>query len=253
MRDVTLQRSLEEELKDSYDELRLTYLKLKELYKIKESFLSGLSHELRTPLTSIIGYTELLLDQEKPPEDRHKLEIILRNSKRLSGLINELLDTTLIETRGIQLDIRPLLIHDIMVDVAEDMKATALIKNIPVHLDIPRDLAVGGDIDRLTQVFTNLLDNAIKFTINGEINIAAKEEGEWVHIQVSDTGIGIPEDKIETIFDRFSQLDSPESIKNRGAGLGLWISKNIVEAHKGKIWAESKNSGSTFHVLLFKG
>ena len=253
MRDVTLQRRLEEELKDSYDELRLTYLKLKELYKIKESFLSGLSHELRTPLTSIVGYTELLLDQEMPSEDRHKLEIILRNSKRLSGLINELLDTTLIETRGIQLDIQPLLIHDLMVDVAEDMKATALIKNIPVHLDIPKDLVVNGDIDRLTQVFTNLLDNAIKFTIKGEINIGAKEEGECVHIKVSDTGIGIPEDKIEKIFDRFSQLDSPESNKNRGAGLGLWISKNIVEAHKGKIWAESKNSGSTFHVLLFKG
>ncbi len=253
MKNVSEQKRLEEELKDSYEELRLTYLKLKELYKIKDTFLSGMSHELRTPLTSIIGYTELLLDRELLPEDRHKLEIILRNSRRLSGLINGLLDTTLIESRGLSLDMRPLSIYDLMENVAEDMRAISSIKNIPIYLDIPQNLVVEGDRDRLTQVFSNILDNAIKFTIKGEINVSAEEENDWVHIRVNDTGIGIPEDKITKIFDRFYQLDSPEVQKNWGTGLGLWISKNIVESHKGKIWAESKNRGSTFHVLLLKG
>ncbi len=252
MKDVSEQKRLEEELKDSYEELRLTYLKLKELYKIKDTFLSGMSHELRTPLTSIIGYTELLLDRELPPEDRHKLEIILRNSRRLAGLINGLLDTTLIESRGLQLDIQPLSIYDLMENVAESMRAASSIKNIPIYLDIPQNLVVEGDRDRLTQVFSNILDNAIKFTIKGEINVSAEEENDWVHITVNDTGIGIPEDKITKIFDRFYQMDAPETQKNWGTGLGLWISKNIVESHNGKIWAESKNRGSTFHVLLLK-
>ncbi|MBU4140216.1 MAG: cell wall metabolism sensor histidine kinase WalK, partial [Euryarchaeota archaeon] len=162
MKDVTEQKRLEEELKDSYEELRLTYLKLKELFKIKENFLSNMSHELRTPLTSIMGYTELM------------------------------------------------------------------------------------------QVFSNILDNSVKFTLKGKIKISAAEDNEWVHIKFEDTGIGIPQDKLDKIFDRFHQLDSPEKPGRGGAGLGLWISKNIVEAHGGKIWAESKNRGSTLHVLLLK-
>ncbi len=253
MKDVTEQKRLEEELKDSYEELRLTYLKLKELYKLKDNFLSGMSHELRTPLTSILGFTELLLEEDMIPEDRHKLEIIFRNSKRLSGLISGLLDTTLIESQGLQLNMQTLSIYDIILNVTDDMKTISSIKNIPIHLKVPQDLIVKGDSERLKQVFSNILDNAIKFTIKGEINIIAEEEDEWVHIKVNDTGIGIPEEKINKIFDRFYQLDTSESQKTGSYGLGLWISKNIVEGHNGKIWAESKNSGSTFHVLLLKG
>ncbi len=253
MKDVTDQKRLEEELKDSYEELRLTYLKLKELYKIKDNFLSNMSHELRTPLTSIIGYTELLLEQNITPEQKHELEVILRNSKRLSGLINGLLDTAIIESRGIALDTQMLSIHDLLFQVAEDMKTTAAIKKIPVYIDVPKQLMIKGDKDRLTQVLTNILDNAIKFTIKGKIKMAAEMENEFVHIKINDTGVGIPEEKLDKIFDRFYQLDLPNGQKSGGAGLGLWISKNIVEAHKGKIWAESKNRGSTFHVLLPKG
>jgi len=250
MKDVTKQKLLEEELKDFNEELRLTYSKLKELYRLKENFLSNISHELRTPLTSVIGYTELLLDDNLTDIQRHKAEVILRNSKRLSRLIRALLDTNLIEASNLQLNIQDVVINELIASVIEDMKTIAATKNILVRNDMLEIFMVKGDIDRLTQVFLNVLDNAIKFTIKGEVSIKAVSDNGYVHITISDTGIGIPEDKLEKIFDRFYQMDSVITRKYAGTGLGLWISRKIVEAHGGKIWAESKNSGSTFHILL---
>ena len=249
IKDVSEQKRLEEELRDSYEELRLTYSKLKELYRIKDNFLSNISYELKTPLTSIMGYTELILEENMTREQRHKFEAILRNSKRLSNLINMLLDTTLIESRNLELDMQLLSIRDLALEVAEDMKTMAAIKNIPVYIDVP-PVMIKGDRERLAQVLSNIMDNAIKFTIKGEIRLSASEENENIHIKISDTGIGIPEDKLELIFDRFYQSELAHESRFGGTGLGLWISKNIVEAHGGKIWAESKNIGSTFHILL---
>lgn len=252
IKDISDQKRLEEELRDSYDELKLTYSKLQELFKIKDNFLSNVSHELRTPLTSILGFAELLLEENITEEQRHKLEIILRNSKRLSGLIKSLLDTTLIESKNLQLNYQTVSLYELASQVAEDMNTIASIKNLPIYIEIPQELKVEGDRERLIQVFSNTVDNAIKFTIAGEIRIKAEEEEKSVHIKISDTGIGIPEDRLERIFDRLYQVDSSNTRKYSGTGLGLWISKNIVEAHGGKIWAESKNIGSTFHILLPK-
>ena len=250
--DISERKKLEEELKDSYEELKLTYSKLQELYKIKDNFLSNISHELRTPLTSVIGYTELMLDEKLTEKQRHMTEIVFRNSKRLSRLIKSLLDSQLIESRNLHLAGEMIVINKIIAAVVEDMKNMAAIKNIPIKINITDTLVVEGDIERLTQVFSNLLDNAIKFTITGEINIRGEMDNQQAHIQISDTGVGIPQDKLEKIFDRFYQVDSTDERKYGGTGLGLWISKNIIEAHGGRIWAESKNSGSTFHVLLPK-
>jgi PAS domain S-box-containing protein len=252
MKDVTEQRRLEDELKDSYEELRLTYLKLKELFKVKENFISNMSHDLRTPLTAIMGYTELMLDENISPEQKHKLVVIHRNSQRLSRLIQGLLTTAVIESKNLALNIQTLPLYEMIQHISEDMKTVTEIKNIPVKIDIPEELNVEGDREKLIQVFSNIMDNAVKFTLKGKIIITASEDNEWVHIKFDDTGIGIPPDKLDMIFDRFYQLDTPETQKRGGAGLGLWISKNIVEAHGGKIWAESKNRGSTFHVLLLK-
>ncbi|MDP3105562.1 MAG: ATP-binding protein [Candidatus Methanoperedens sp.] len=252
MKDVTGHKRLEEELKDSYEELRLTYLKLKEMFKVKETFLSNMSHELRTPLTSIMGYTELMLDENISPKQKHKLEVIFRNSQRLTRLIQGLLDTAVIESKNLSLNIQTLPLYEMILQISDDMKTITGIKNIPINIDIQRQLTVEGDRDRLMQVFSNILDNAVKFTLKGKIKISAAEDNEWIHIKFEDTGIGIPQDKLDKIFDRFYQLDSPEKPGRGGAGLGLWISKNIVEAHGGKIWAESKNRGSTLHVLLLK-
>lgn len=142
-------------------------------------------------------------------------------------------------------------VHEIITSILEDFKNIAFIKNIPIYVDIP-NICIQGDKERLTQLFWNIVDNAVKFTIKGEIRISVEEHDKEVHIKISDTGIGIPKDKLELIFDRFYQLEETASHKYGGTGLGLWISKNIVEAHGGKIWAESKNRGSTFHILLPK-
>jgi PAS domain S-box-containing protein len=250
--DISLRKKLEEELKDSYEELKLTYSKLQELYMIKENFLSNISHELRTPLTSVIGYTELMLDEKLTEKQRHMTEIVFRNSKRLSRLIKGLLDSQLIESRDLKLEGEIVSINEIIAAVVEDMKNMAATKNILININITDSLVIEGDIERLTQVFSNLLDNSIKFTITGEINIRGEMDNQNAHIQISDTGIGIPKDQLEMIFDQFYQVDSSNERKYGGTGLGLWISKNIIEAHGGKIWAESKNSGSTFHILLPK-
>ena len=250
--DISQRKKLEEELKDSYEELKLTYSKLQELYKIKDNFLSNISHELRTPLTSVIGFTELMLDEKLTEQQRHMTEIVFRNSKRLSRLIKGLLDSQLIESRNLKLAGEICVINEVIAALVEDMKNMAAVKNIPIKINITDTLIVEGDIERLMQVFSNVLANAIKFTITGEINIRGEMDNQNVHIQISDTGIGIPEDRLEKIFDRFYQIDSSNVRKYGGTGLGLWISKNIIEAHGGRIWAESKNSGSTFHILLPK-
>lgn len=252
IKDITSQKKLEEELKDSYDELKLTYSKLQELYRMKDNFISNLSHELRTPLTSVIGYTELMLEDKLTNDQRHKAEIIYRNSNRLSRLINSLLDTANIESNNFQLNRQTVVVNNIIASVVEDMNNLAISKNLSINVDIPENLVIEGDLERLTQLFSNIVDNAIKYTIKGKIIIQAEMENENVHIKISDTGIGIPEDKLNLIFDRFYQLDAQNTRKYSGTGLGLWISKNIVEAHGGKIWAESKNRGSTFHILLPK-
>jgi PAS domain S-box-containing protein len=250
IKDVSNQKKLEEELKDSYAELKLTYSKLQELYKMKDNFLSNISHELRTPLTSVIGYTELMLDENLTEQQRHKTEIIFRNSKRLYRLIRALLDTQIIESSNLQLTKETVMINELIYAVVEDMKNISASKNIPISINIQDNLVVEGDNERLMQVFSNIVENAIKFTITGEIIIKGETDNGKVHIAISDTGIGIPEDRLEKIFDRFYQVDSSNKRKFQGVGLGLWISKKIIEAHGGRIWAESKNRGSTFHILL---
>ncbi len=248
--DISDRKKLEEELKDSYEELKLTYSKLQELYKAKDNFLSNISHELRTPLTSVVGYTELLLDENLPEDQRRKVEVIFRNSKRLSRLIRELLDSHMIESSTLQLTKQTIMINDIVASVTEDLKNIATTKNIPIIINIPENLIINGDAERIMQVFMNIVENAIKFTIAGQITISGKREDEKIHIEINDTGIGIPEDRLDKIFERFYQVDSSNKRRYGGAGLGLWISKNIIEGHGGRIWAESKNSGSTFHILL---
>ncbi len=252
IKDVSPQKKLEEELKDSYVEMKLTYSKLQELYKMKDNFISNISHELRTPLTSVIGYTELMLDENLTEQQRHKTEIIFRNSKRLYRLIRALLDTQLIESNNLNITKEEVVLNDLIRLVVEDVKNMATTKNLPISIDMPDHLVIQADAERLTQVFTNIVENAVKFTITGKINIKGDVQDGKAHIMISDTGIGIPEDKLEKIFDRFYQVDSSNRRKYGGTGLGLWISKNIIEAHGGKIWAESKNRGSTFHILLPK-
>ncbi len=243
----------------SYEKLQKAYEELKTLDKMKSEFLSNVSHELKTPLVSIRGYSELMYDEKLgsiPQTQKKALEAVIRNTERLTRLIDSLLFLAIQQMGRPEIRMKPRLqsIDEIITSSMADMKVQAEKKNISLIKDVPSRLEVMGDRDRLTEVFLNLIDNAIKFTpFGGKITVKALEEEEAVHITVTDTGIGIPENLISNLFQRFYQADASLTRKYGGTGLGLYICKSIVDAHKGEIWVESKvGAGTTVHVRLPK-
>lgn len=248
---------LYQESKAALEKLQAAYEELKSLDRMKSEFLSNVSHELKTPLVSIRGYGELLYDEKLgalPQAQKSALEAIIRNADRLTRLINSLLFLS-VQQMGkpeIKMKPKPQDIDEIITASIADMKVQAERKNISVEKDVSRQLMVMGDKDRLTEVFMNLIDNAIKFSYHGgKINIKAREEDDNVHVTVTDTGIGIPENVLPFLFQRFYQADASITRKYGGTGLGLYICKSIVDAHNGNIWIESKvGKGTTVHVLL---
>ncbi len=248
---------LYQESKTSYEKLQRVYEELKSLDRMKDEFLSNVSHELKTPLVSIRGYSELMYDEKigsLSPTQKKSLEAMLRNTDRLTRLINSLLFLSMQQMGKPEINMKPglLVIDEIITASIADMKVQAEKKNINLEKEVSPDLMVMGDKDRLTEVFLNLVDNAIKFTPpGGKINIKAREEESKVHITVADTGIGIPKNVIPFLFQRFYQVDASLTRKYGGVGLGLYICKSIVDAHKGDIWIESdEGKGTTMHILL---
>ncbi len=246
----------------SYEKLQKAYEELKSLDRMKSEFLSNVSHELKTPLVSIRGYSELLYDEKLgtiPPSHKKPLDAIIRNTDRLTRLIDSLLFVS-IQQMGkpeIRMILQPQSIDEIITSSMNDMKMQAEKKEITLIKDSPSDLIVVGDRDRLTEVLLNLLDNAIKFTPpGGKITVKARDDEEnedTVHITVTDTGIGMPENVISSLFQRFFQADASLTRKYGGTGLGLYICKNIIDAHKGEIWVESRvGVGTTMHIRLSK-
>ncbi len=248
---------LYQEAMGAYKKLQEAYNELKSLDRMKSEFLSNVSHELKTPLVSIRGYSELIYDRklgEISQVQNKAIEAIIRNSDRLTRLIDGLLFLSIqqIGKPDIKMKPRPRSVDEIITASIADMKVQAERKNITMIKDVPSGLMVTGDRDRLTEVFLNLIDNAIKFShTEGKITIRAWEEEGSVRITVADTGIGIPEEVIPFLFQRFYQADASITRKYGGTGLGLYICKSIIDAHKGEIWIESKvGEGTTVHVRL---
>ncbi|MFA4935214.1 MAG: ATP-binding protein [Candidatus Methanoperedens sp.] len=255
-RDITEKRKMEQQLKESNEKLEKSYEELKEADKLKSDFISNITHELFTPLTSIKGFTELIHSGDLGAineEQKNGLETILRGSDRLSGLIKELLDAANLEKNQLELRFEFTSINDITSKSVMELQPQMKDKKITIFQEIPTLPRIWGDSERLTQVMINVLSNAIKFTPeNGKITITAEENTDRVKISITDTGIGIPQDKLLHIFDRFYQVDGSTSRRYGGMGLGLSICKSIVEKHDGSIWAESEGKGSTFHIVLPK-
>ena len=230
---------------------------LKSLDKMKDELISNVSHELKTPLVSIIGYSELIYEGtlgNVREQQKNALETVLRNSKRLRRLVDSLLHMSLAQAEAIEYVFKPVQIAEIIDDAITDMITLINEKNLTIRKDMPANLSdISGDKDKLTDLFTHLIDNAVKFTPSGEITLETYEEEDSLHIKVSDTGIGIAKDLIPHLFQKFYQVDSSIRRKYGGTGLGLYICKNIVEAHNGEIWVESEeNVGTTIHVRLPK-
>ncbi len=227
---------------------------LTRLNKLKDDFISGTSHELKTPTNSIVGMAETALTkyQEKlPSEINTYLEFIIKNGLRLSNLVNELLDSTRLKNNDINLNLIPIDLKQ-FTDVIAKM-CIPLLKDKKIQLvnEIKSVIFVNADENRLQQIFSNLIDNAIKFTENGLITIDANKKETMAEIIVEDTGIGIPEDKIDYVFEEFEQVDTSLTKQNTGIGLGLSIVKRLVELHNGTIRVESTlNKGTKFIFTL---
>jgi PAS domain S-box-containing protein len=227
----------------------------KELHQRQSEFVATASHELRTPLHSIRGFARLLLDGrvDKPETLREFLTIIDDQSELLTALVNDLLDVAKIEAGRMEMRKEPLSLHDLVTNTAVEFGPTAEEKALTIEADLPTDLpTIEGDREQLGRVLTNLVGNAIKFSdVPGEITIAARADGPEVVVSVQDQGIGIPEEALPHLFERFYQVDSSSTRERGGTGLGLHISKQIVEAHGGRIWVESKvGEGSTFSFAI---
>jgi len=229
--------------------------RLKELEKIRRDFVANVSHELRTPLTTIKGYAETLLEGALKEEVASQfVQVIKRHSDRLEKIVEDLLTLSKIESKEFQLRMESLSVSDLIGDVLGFIKEPLNKKKISVSVgELSPTLLVYGDRQYLEQVLMNILDNAIKYgRESGTIKISANERDQReVEISVKDDGIGIPKEDLLRVFERFYRVDKGRSHELGGTGLGLSIVKHIVQAHGGKVWAESQlGEGSTFYFTL---
>ncbi len=225
--------------------------KLRRADKIKDEFLANTSHELRTPLHGIIGLNETLLDGVEgavTEGQARNLTLAVQSGRRLSNLINDILDFSKMKNREIRLRIRPVDIKSISNVVLEIIQPLVNRKLVTLVNRIPGDLPlVEADENRLEQILLNIMGNAIKFTEEGEVVLSTRLEGSRVLVSVSDTGIGIPAEKQNDIFQAFEQLDGSTTREYGGAGIGLSVTRQLVELHGGEIQVESaEGKGSTF-------
>jgi PAS domain S-box-containing protein len=222
--------------------------------KMKDEFVSVVSHELRTPLTSIKGAVGLLaggVTGALPPKAGEMAKIAQSNVERLGRLVDDILDLQRIESGRISMDKRSCDIADLMKESAESVHLVAETESVTIVTSHCPGL-IRADRERMTQAFVNLLGNAIKFSPRGgRIEFAAERTAGSVLFRVKDEGRGIPREKLETIFERFVQVDASDAREKGGTGLGLAICRSIVEQHGGRVWAESEpGRGSTFYVQL---
>ena len=222
--------------------------------KMMDEFVSIVSHELRTPLTSIKGALGLLargVTGVLPPKAAEMANIAQGNVERLSRLVNDILDLQRIESGRITMDKRPCNIADLVKESAESVHLVAEAEGVTI-LTSCCEASVQADRERIVQAFVNLLGNAIKFSPRGgRIEFAAERTSAGVLFRVKDEGRGIPREKLETIFERFVQVDASDAREKGGTGLGLAICRTIIEQHAGRVWAESEpGRGSTFYVQL---
>ena len=245
--DVTIERRAEEALRRARDAAI-------ESAELKSQFLANMSHEIRTPMNGIITVAQLALSTEMPPELRDYLETISDSSRTLLRIINDILDFSKIEAGKLEMHAEPFIVRDTVVDAIRPQALHAHAKGVEVVASIETDLppVLVGDAGRLNQILTNLVGNAVKFTAEGEIITRARVESETedqmeLRFEVTDTGIGIPADRVDAIFEAFDQADASTSRKYGGTGLGLAISSHLVEMLGGQIGVESKEGeGSTF-------
>jgi two-component system, sensor histidine kinase ChiS len=251
------QKEAVENQRRALENQQLAIENLEKANTVKDEFLANTSHELRTPLNGIIGLSETLVDYEQgkiPSDAIETLKIIVNCGKRLSTLINDILDFSKMRNNEIEIKKHAVSLKEINTLTFKLLSPLIKNKNLKLVDDIPEDLPpVNADENRLQQIMLNLVGNAIKFTEKGTVNVSARLVGDMVEISVSDTGIGIPADKIGEIFKYFHQVDASASREYGGTGIGLTISKHLIELHGGEIKVRSEvKKGSVFTFTIPK-
>ena len=246
-RDISEQWNAEQTNKKQQKELEAARIKAEESDRLKSAFLANMSHEIRTPLNAIVGFSKLVIDAECTNEKEQYAEIIERNSERLLNLFNDILDLSSLEADSLSFNIRPIKLIDICLQLEQQFcykvkNGTKLILD-----DVDTELYVSGDWNRIIQIISNLLSNAAKFTPKGEIHFGYREKEDFVEFYVKDSGIGIPAERVATIFQRFGKINDFV----QGTGLGLTLCRMLVEKMGGRIWLRSQEGkGSRFYFTL---
>jgi two-component system phosphate regulon sensor histidine kinase PhoR len=220
---------------------------------VKDDFVAMVSHEFRTPLTSIHGYVSLLLDQRDRlhPDDVHYLEVVARNTERLHRLVSDLLSSAQHDGRPMEIERTPTNICEIVRASVESARPAAEHKDLSLSVEMPTYLRIMVDAQRFAQVVDNLVSNAVKYTpAGGRVSVTLSGFDDHVELAVVDTGIGIDPAERDRLFTRFFRTRDAEERSIQGVGLGLSITKKIVETHGGRIDVESSDQGSTFRVWL---
>ena len=249
--DITRRRQTEEALRHAKELAEANS-------RAKSEFLANLSHEIRSPMNVILGMTDLALATELSPEQQGYLETIQSSADGLLQLLNDILDLSKIEAGKLQVEHIDFDLPQLIRDAVNALKGRALEKDLTLSAELPDDLPrfVRGDPVRLRQVLLNLISNAIKFTPQGTVTVVAQspwqqDDDVGLHVQVRDTGIGIPADRLDKIFESFTQVDASTSRRFGGTGLGLTITAELVRLMRGRIWVQSsEEAGSIFHVAI---
>lgn len=242
-----------------YQEQASVVTQLRELDRLKSSFLANMSHELRTPLNSILGFADVMLEGLDGPLTNNMdndLRLIQKNGQHLLHLINDVLDMAKIESGRMSLHAETFNVNNLLEEVTSITSSLASDKNLALYIDpeSDREIEIYADSTRIRQVMINLVNNSIKFTEKGSIALSVNRLNDThIQIMVKDNGLGIPTDQLEAIFQEFTQVDTTTTRKVGGTGLGLPISRRLVEMHGGRLWAESTGidgEGSTFIIEL---
>lgn len=246
-RDVSQQWKTEQTNINQQKELEAARIKAEESDRLKSAFLANMSHEIRTPLNAIVGFSKLVANDSNSDDKEVYTDIIERNSEILLNLFNDILDLASLEADSMKFKILPTRLADICLQLEQQYNSKIQHKVKLILDETDASTYVSGDVKRITQIIGNLLNNAFKFTHDGEIHFGFCKKNDFVEFHVKDTGIGIPAERIATIFQRFGKIDDFV----QGTGLGLTLCRMLVEKMGGRIWLRSQEGqGAAFYFTL---